>query len=96
MAAYVIVEVEVHDPEAYRAYTSKVPATLAPFGGRFLARGGATETLEGEWRPQRIVVLEFPDAASAKAWHASPAYAEIAPIRHAHARTAFLTVVEGA
>ena len=95
MAAYAIVEVEVLEPEAYTAYTSRVPATLEPFDGRFLVRGGAVETLEGAWRPHRVVVIEFPDAASAKAWHASPAYAEIAPIRHRHARTAFLAVVEG-
>ena len=95
MAAYVIVDVEVHDPVAYQAYTSRVPATLEPFGGRFLVRGGKTETLEGEWWPKRVVVLEFPDAAAAKAWHASPAYAEILPLRHGNARTNFLTVVEG-
>ena len=95
MAAYVLVDVEVLDREAYREYTQAVPATLAPFGGCFIVRGGASETLEGDWRPQRIVVLEFPDVERAKAWHASPAYAAILPIRHRHARTNFLTVVAG-
>lgn len=95
MAAYVIVDVEVHDPDAYTAYTSRVPATLEPFGGRFLVRGGRSETLEGDWWPQRVVVIEFPDLDTARAWHASPAYAEILPIRQGHARTNFLTVVEG-
>ena len=95
MAAYVIVDVEVHDPEAYREYTQAVPATLTPFGGRFIVRGGASETLEGDWRPQRVVILEFPSAERAKAWHASPAYRAILPLRHRHARTNFLTVVEG-
>lgn len=95
MAAYVIVDVEVHDAEAYTTYTSRVPATLEPFGGRFLARGGKRETLEGDWWPQRVVLIEFPDFDAAKAWHASPAYAEILPLRHGNARTNFLTVVEG-
>jgi uncharacterized protein (DUF1330 family) len=95
MAAYVIVDVEVRDPEAYRAYTAEVPATLEPFGGRFLVRGGAVETIEGVWNPARLVVLAFPDAASARAWHASPAYQAILPIRLRHATTTFLTLVEG-
>ena len=95
MPAYVIVDVEIHDPGAYREYTQAVPATLIPFGGRFVVRGGPSETLEGDWRPQRIVILEFPSVDQAKAWHASPAYAAILPIRHRHARTNFLTVVAG-
>ena len=95
MAAYVIVDVEVRDPEAYREYTQAVPATLEPFGGRFIVRGGAVETLEGEWRPQRVVVIEFPSVERAKAWHASPGYQAILPLRQRHARTNFLAVVEG-
>ena len=95
MSAYVIVDVEVLDPDAYREYTQAVPATLAPCGGRFVVRGGPSETLEGDWRPQRIVILEFPSVDHAKAWHASPAYTAILPIRHRHARTNFLTVVAG-
>jgi uncharacterized protein (DUF1330 family) len=95
MAAYVIVDVEVHNPEAYREYTAQVPATLEPYGGRFIVRGGVAETIEGEWNPQRIVVLEFPSAEAARAWHGSPAYQAILPIRQRHARTNFLTLVEG-
>ena len=95
MAAYVIVDVEVLDPEAYTEYTRDVPATLEPFGGRFLVRGGAVTTLEGEWRPQRAVLIEFPSVEQAKAWHASPAYVAILPIGHKHARTNFMTVIEG-
>lgn len=95
MAAYVIVDVEVLDSEAYKAYTAAVPATLAPFGGRFIVRGGRSETLEGNWNPSRIVVLEFPSFDAAKGWHASPEYQAIVPLRLRHARTNFLTVVEG-
>ena len=95
MAAYVIVDVEVLEPEAYREYTRQVPATLERHGGRFIVRGGTVETLEGEWRPQRVVVIEFPSVEGAKAWHASPEYRAILPLRHRHARTTFLAVVEG-
>lgn len=95
MAAYVIVSVEVGDPEAYAAYSGEVPATLEPFGGRFVVRGGAHEAMEGAWPSGRIVVIEFPDVERAKAWHGSPAYQAILPIREVNARTDFLVVVEG-
>ncbi len=95
MAAYVIVDVEVTDPEGYREYTGQVLATVEKYGGRFAVRGGRYETLEGSWQPKRIVVLEFPDYARAKAWYASPDYQAIVPLRERNARTSFLTVVEG-
>ena len=95
MAAYVIVDVEVTDPEAYKEYTGHVPATVEKYGGRFVVRGGKYETLEGSWQPKRIVVLEFPDYERAKAWYDSPEYQAIVPLRERNARTNFLTVVEG-
>lgn len=95
MSAYVIVGVDIDDPEAYAGYSREVPATLEPFGGRFVVRGGTYEVIEGAFEPDRIVVLEFPDAEQAHAWHASPAYQAILPIRQRNARTSFLLVVEG-
>ena len=95
MSAYVIVGVDVTDPKAYTEYAREVPATLEPFGGRFVVRGGAYEVIEGAFEPDRIVVLEFPDAEQAHAWHGSPAYQAILPIRQRNAKTSFLLVVEG-
>ena len=95
MAAYVIVDVDVTDQQAYEEYRRQVPATLERYGGRFAVRGGRYETLEGSWQPQRIVVLEFPDYARARAWYDSPEYQAIIPLRERHARTNFLTLVEG-
>ncbi len=95
MAAYVIVDVEVTDPAAYEEYRRQVPATLERYGGRFAVRGGRYETLEGSWQPQRIVVLEFPDYPRARQWYDSPEYQAIIPLREQHARTNFLTIVEG-
>jgi uncharacterized protein (DUF1330 family) len=60
-----------------------VPATLVPFGGRFVVRGGQTEVLEGEWRPARLVLLEFPSVERARAWWNSPEYAEARALRQA-------------
>jgi uncharacterized protein (DUF1330 family) len=74
MAAYVIAEIEITDPERYKAYTQAVPATIAAYGGRFIVRGGAAEVLEGEWPGQRRVILEFPSVEAARAWWDSPEY----------------------
>ena len=92
MAAYVIAEVEVTDPEAFEQYRREVPATLTPFGGRFIVRGGAVETLEGDWQPKRLVVLEFPGRAAAQAWWSSQAYAAPKALRQRSARTQLLVV----
>ena len=95
VAAYVIVDVEVHNPDAYQNYQRDVPSTLEPYGGKFIVRGGKAETLEGNWNPQRVVVLEFPSVERARAWHDSAEYQAIVPIRKRNAKTNFLTVVEG-
>ena len=94
MPAYVVVEVEVLDKERYETYKRMVPPTLAAFGGRFIVRGGAAETLEGDWSPKRLVILEFPSVSQAKAWWASSEYAEAKALRQATARTRMI-VVEG-
>ena len=87
MSALVIVEIEVRDPKAYENYKSLVPASVEAYGGRFLARGGATESLEGDWAPERIVVLEFPSLERARQWWASPEYSDAKAIRMRAART---------
>jgi len=92
MSAYVLVQVEVHDPARYEDYKRMVPPSLEKFGGRFLARGGATETLEGTWSPKRMVILEFPDVARAKEWWASEEYAAAKALRQATARTEMIVV----
>jgi uncharacterized protein (DUF1330 family) len=93
MAAYVVNELWVSDAERFQTYVVQVPATLTPFGGRYLARSGATEAIEGE-PPGRIVILEFPDRAAALAWRGSGAYQAILPIRDASS-TSRVYVVEG-
>lgn len=87
MSAYVIVQVDVHDPDRYESYKSMVPPTLGAFGGRFLVRGGEIETLEGDWAPARLVVIEFPDSDRARQWLESESYRAARELRHATART---------
>jgi uncharacterized protein (DUF1330 family) len=95
MAAYLIGDIEVHDPQAYEAYKAKASATVKQFGGRYLARGGAHEVLEGSWTPTRLVLLEFPDMATLQAWYSSSDYAIAKPFRLANARSS-LVAFEGA
>jgi uncharacterized protein (DUF1330 family) len=92
MAAYVIVEVAIHDELAYEDYKKLTPAAVAAFDGRFVVRGGQAEVLEGEWQPQRIVVLEFPTVERAKEWWNSPQYAEAKLIRQRAATTRMIVL----
>jgi len=94
MPAYVIVQVDVKDPVRYDDYKRMVPPTLEKFGGRFLVRGGKTHTLEGGWAPKRFVMVEFPTVEQAKAWWASPEYAEAKALRQSTADSMML-VAEG-
>lgn len=90
MAAYIVVQISIHDPEKYERYKKLTPLSLSAFGGRFIVRGGPTETLEGTWTPERFVVLEFPDAEAARAWWSSDEYAEAKALRQSIAHTEML------
>ena len=90
MKAYLVADVEITDQEAYGSYKKGVPATIAAFGGRFLARGGQMETLEGTRIPQRLVILEFPDMAKLREWYDSPEYRPLLELRQ---RSALSNVV---
>jgi uncharacterized protein (DUF1330 family) len=81
--AYVIANVSVKEPVRYEEYRRLVGPTLSKYGGRFIARGGAIEVLEGEWRPNRLVIVEFPSMERAREWWHSPEYAEAKAIRQA-------------
>jgi len=95
MAAYILVQIEVHDPATYENYKKLVPPSIAAYGGRLIVRGGKTETLEGTWSPARLVVVEFPSVEQAKKWWSSAEYAEAKALRQRAAKTE-LIVVEGA
>ena len=87
MAAYLIADVEVIDSAGYEGYRQKAPATIAAHGGRYIARGGATEVLAGDWSPRRCVIIEFPSMAQLKAWWSSPEYQPLRAIRERTARS---------
>ena len=77
MKAYLIVEIDTKKPELMADYRTKTPAAIAEFGGRFIVRGGACETLEGGWTPPRVVVIEFPSMERARAFYRSATYAPL-------------------
>jgi uncharacterized protein (DUF1330 family) len=95
MPAYFIAEIEITDPAGFEEYRQLVPAVIQQYGGRYLVRGGATETLEGDWQPKRVVVLEFPSLEQAKRWYNSEAYRGPKALRLKTTRSKMI-LVEGA
>jgi uncharacterized protein (DUF1330 family) len=81
MPAYIIADITVTDPERYKDYSSQTPALIEKFGGKFLVRGGVAEVVEGDWKPNRLVVIEFPNMATLKKFQDSKEYQKIAKIR---------------
>jgi uncharacterized protein (DUF1330 family) len=95
MAAYVIADLTITDPQGFEAYRQMVPATIAQYGGKYVVRGGRTDTLEGNWDPKRLVIIEFESAERAKQWWACEEYREAKALRQRTANTN-LIIVEGA
>lgn len=94
MTAYVIVDIEVTDPAGYEDYKQLAPPAVALYGGKYIARGGTTETLEGDWTPNRLVILQFESSERAKAWLNSPEYSAARALRHKYAKSK-MVVIEG-
>jgi uncharacterized protein (DUF1330 family) len=94
MPAYLIVDLDVHDPAGMREYLEGVPKTLAKYGGRYLVRGGKFEIVEGNWQPTRVVLVEFPSMEQAKLWYDCEDYKELRAARFKSA-TSDIVLVEG-
>jgi uncharacterized protein (DUF1330 family) len=94
MPAYLVVQIQVTEPVGYEDYKRLAPPSIEAYGGRYLARGGRVEALEGNWNPARLVILEFPTAAQAKVWWSSAEYAPAKALRQACARTEMI-LIEG-
>jgi uncharacterized protein (DUF1330 family) len=95
MAGYLIADIEVTDPAAYQDYVKLTPEIVAKYGGKFLVRGGVAEVEEGNWTPNRLVVLEFESAERAREFYRSEDYRPVMEIRHKTA-VSNLVIVEGA
>jgi len=94
MSAYIIVEIEILDPVGYEQYKNLAGASVEKYGGKYIVRGGATEVLEGDWKPKRIVVLQFDSTQRAKDWLNCEEYREPRKMRHRTAKTNMI-LVEG-
>jgi len=92
MPAYIVVDVTIHNAENYEGYKKLTPASLVPYNGKFIVRGGKTETLEGDWQPGRFLILEFPSVEKAKQWWSSEEYAPAKALRQANAETQMILV----
>jgi uncharacterized protein (DUF1330 family) len=94
MTAYVIVDIDVTDPVTYEEYKKLAPAGVEACGGKYIARGGRTEVLEGNWVPNRLVILQFESIEKAKAWLDSPEYGPAKTLRH-RAAISNMVAIEG-
>lgn len=94
MVAYVIADLEITDPDAFAEYSRRVPEVIARYGGTYLARGGQVASLEGDWRPKRVVVMRFDSVERAKGWWSSPEYEELKQLRQ-HSAIVSQVIVEG-
>jgi uncharacterized protein (DUF1330 family) len=92
MPAYIIVDIEITDPAGYEEYKKLAGATVEKYGGKYIVRGGPVETLEGDWKPKRVVVLEFESIQRAKEWLNCEEYREPRKMRHRTAKTKMIVV----
>jgi uncharacterized protein (DUF1330 family) len=92
--AYLVGIVTIEDAEVFAEYASQVPELIARYGGRYIARGGTVEVLEGSWAPARVTLAEFDSLEQAKRWYESEEYQALAEIRRRSAN-ADLVLVEG-
>lgn len=92
MAAYVIADVDVLDPDTFAGYSQRVPQTVSQYGGEYLVRGGAVESIEGAFDLHRVVVLRFDSLAQAHTWYNSPEYQAVLParLRSTHSKVVFV------
>ena len=95
MAAYIIADVEILDSNKYEEYKKLVPQAIAKHGGRYVARGGQTAVLEGDWRPGRMIVLEFPSLEAARNFYTSIEYTAARRARAGATKKMNMVVVDG-
>lgn len=95
MAAYMVCTMTIHDPETFRKYSDHTPNTLKKYGGRFLTRGDQVTTSEGPPFNERMVIIEFPDRASAEAWYNDPEYQRLSEFRRAATTSTRMILQEG-
>ena len=94
-AAYLVVTMNITDPEQYKQYMAEAPASVKAFGGEYLVRGGRHETLEGDWHPHRVALLKFPSYEQAKAFYDDAHYRRVRALRDGATEYFDMVLVEG-
>jgi uncharacterized protein (DUF1330 family) len=94
-ASYIVVESQITDPEAFKAYLAAAPDIVKSFGGEYLVRGGRMTVLEGDWQPPRLTVLRYPSFDAAQAMYDSPAYVHARSLREGTTACFNMVLVEG-
>ena len=94
MAGYALIDAEITDPATFAEFRERAPAAVEAYGGRYLVRGGATEVVQGNWTPHRVVLVEFESVERARAWWHSPDHAELRAMLDKCSNTT-VTIVEG-
>ena len=92
MTAYVIFDIKVNNPDGFEDYKILAPSSISKYGGKYIARGGEKEVLEGDWNPERVVILEFENINNAKKWIDSPEYKVARKLRHKYASSNVIVV----
>jgi len=95
MKAYLVLDFSIHDLEGFRPYVETVPSYIARHGGKYVVRGTEPRTIEGDWQPERMVIIEFPSRQNAEHFLEDPEFKELAKIRH-RTTTSKLVLVDGA
>jgi uncharacterized protein (DUF1330 family) len=95
MAAYLIFDVDIHDMAEYGKFMAAVKPAIEAAGGKYLVRGGTHKVLEGDWKPARLVLFEFPSAQAAEDFYNGPVYQGMRPVRLASSTAKALVLVEG-
>ena len=94
MAAYALIDVEVTDQSVFAEFRERAPAVVEAHGGRFLVRGGATEVVQGDWTPHRVVIVEFDSVERVKSWWNSPDHTKLRALLDRSSKST-MTIVEG-
>ena len=94
MKAYLVLDLSVNDFAGFKKYIEEIPAFIAKHGGQYIVRGGAPDTIEGDWSPERLVILEFPARPNAEAFLGDPEIQELFKLRHA-TTTSRLVLADG-
>lgn len=94
MKAYLVLDLSVHDFGGFKSYIAQIPAFIARHSGRYIVQGAQPAPIEGDWKPDRMVIIEFPERDKAEAFLSDPEIQDLFKVRH-RTTTSKLVLVEG-